>query len=67
MNSCAVHYASTVWSTAWKDIFAKLETLEGEAGERQLQTLSDELWRTQCYADGEPRPGSLVRRARSAQ
>ncbi len=42
------------WAEAWADIFAELETLEGEAGEARLQELSDELWAEYAYADGEP-------------
>ena len=42
------------WSEAWKDIFAEIETLEGEAGEARLQELSDELWRAHAYDPGEP-------------
>ena len=42
------------WSEAWKDIFQEIETLEGEAGDRRLEEMSDELWRTQAYDEGEP-------------
>ena len=42
------------WSDAWQHIFAEVETLQGEAGEARLAEMSDELWRTQRYAEGEP-------------
>ena len=42
------------WSKAWKDIFEEIETLEGEAGQQRLKEMSDELWRTQAYEEGEP-------------
>ncbi|MFT5351702.1 MAG: hypothetical protein ACI9MF_002526, partial [Gammaproteobacteria bacterium] len=41
------------WAEAWKDIFTEIDTLEGEAGERRLERMSEELWRTQAYNDGE--------------
>ncbi len=41
------------WSDAWAHIFAEIETLEGEAGETRLREMSDELWRTQAYGQGE--------------
>ena len=42
------------WSEAWKDIFDEIERLNGETGEKRLQEMSDELWRTQAYDEGEP-------------
>ena len=42
------------WSEAWKDIFQEIETLEGESGDKRLEQMSDELWRTQAYDEGEP-------------
>lgn len=42
------------WSSAWQDIFREIETLSGESGEKRLQEMSDELWRTQAYDEGEP-------------
>ena len=42
------------WSDAWADIFAEIETLQGEAGDQRLQEMSDDLWRTQSYDEGEP-------------
>jgi len=32
------------WSKAWADIFAEVETLEGEAGDQRLSDMSNELW-----------------------
>jgi saccharopine dehydrogenase (NADP+, L-glutamate forming) len=42
------------WAEAWNEIFKEIETLDGEAGEQRLQEISDELWRTQAYDEGEP-------------
>ena len=42
------------WAEAWADIFAEIETLEGEAGEARLRELSDELWARYAYEEGEP-------------
>lgn len=42
------------WSEAWKDIFSEIETLEGADGDKRLQEMSDELWRTQSYDPDEP-------------
>lgn len=42
------------WSDAWKDIFQEIETLKDEAGDQRLQQMSDELWQTQAYDEGEP-------------
>ncbi len=42
------------WAEAWKDIFAEITTLEGEAGETRLRELSDQLWRENAYEEGEP-------------
>lgn len=41
------------WSEAWKDIFAEIETLEGETGESRLKQMSDQLWQSQAYDEGE--------------
>ncbi len=41
------------WSDAWAHIFTEIENLEGEAGDARLQAMSDELWRTQAYDEGE--------------
>ncbi|MFC2969458.1 saccharopine dehydrogenase family protein [Acidimangrovimonas pyrenivorans] len=41
------------WSEAWKDIFAEIETLEGEAGEARLKEMSDQFWRDNAYEEGE--------------
>ena len=42
------------WSEAWKDVFAEIETLEGDAGEARLKEMSDQFWRDNAYAPGEP-------------
>lgn len=42
------------WSEAWKDVFAEIETLEGAAGEARLKEMSDQFWRDNAYAPGEP-------------
>ena len=42
------------WSDAWQDIFNQVENLQGEAGEAQLATLSQELEQKYSYAEGEP-------------
>ncbi len=42
------------WSKAWADIFDEIEHLQGEAGDRRLAEMSEELWQTQSYDEGEP-------------
>lgn len=42
------------WAEAWKGIFEEIEALQGEAGDKRLKEMSDELWRTQAYQEGEP-------------
>ncbi len=42
------------WAEAWKDVFAEIETLEGEAGDDRLKEMSDQLWHDNAYAEGEP-------------
>ncbi len=42
------------WSDAWADIFAEIETLEGEAGDRRLEEMSDQFWKAHSYDEGEP-------------
>ncbi|WP_397541741.1 saccharopine dehydrogenase C-terminal domain-containing protein [Roseovarius salis] len=42
------------WSEAWADVFAEIETLEGEAGEARLREMSDQFWQENAYEDGEP-------------
>ncbi|MGX0875349.1 saccharopine dehydrogenase-like NADP-dependent oxidoreductase [Roseovarius sp. MBR-154] len=41
------------WSEAWKDVFAEIETLEGEAGEARLKEMSDQFWQEHAYDEGE--------------
>ncbi len=42
------------WTEAWKDVFAEVETLEGEAGDARLKEMSDQFWRDNAYDEGEP-------------
>lgn len=42
------------WADAWADVFADIERLEGEAGEKHLQDLSDRLWASNAYEPEEP-------------
>ncbi|MBK45810.1 MAG: saccharopine dehydrogenase [Roseovarius sp.] len=42
------------WSEAWREIFAEIETLEGEASEARLREMSERLWQEHAYAEGEP-------------
>ncbi len=41
------------WTEAWKDIFAELDSLEGENGEERLQQIGEELWQKHGYEAGE--------------
>ncbi|MEL7256427.1 MAG: saccharopine dehydrogenase family protein [Pseudomonadota bacterium] len=42
------------WADAWADVFAEIETLKGDAGEARLKEMSDQFWRENAYAEGEP-------------
>ncbi|PRX37534.1 saccharopine dehydrogenase (NADP+, L-glutamate forming) [Meinhardsimonia xiamenensis] len=42
------------WADAWQEVFAEIESLEGEAGEARLRELSNALWTENAYAPGEP-------------
>jgi saccharopine dehydrogenase-like NADP-dependent oxidoreductase len=42
------------WTDAWSDVFAEVETLEGDAGEARLKEMSDQFWRDNSYNEGEP-------------
>jgi len=42
------------WTEAWADVFAEVETLEGAAGDARLKEMSDQFWRDNSYAEGEP-------------
>lgn len=42
------------WADAWKDIFAEIETLEGDAGDARLKEISDQFWNAHAYDNGEP-------------
>ncbi len=41
------------WAEAWSDIFALVESAEGEEGEQRLAEKSDELWQKFSYEPGE--------------
>ena len=41
------------WAEAWADVFAEIETLEGEAGEARLKEMSDQFWQEHAYDEGE--------------
>jgi saccharopine dehydrogenase (NADP+, L-glutamate forming) len=42
------------WSEAWADVFAEIETLEGEAGDARLKEMSDQFWAENAYDKDEP-------------
>ncbi|WP_424941598.1 saccharopine dehydrogenase family protein [Aliiroseovarius sp. S253] len=42
------------WADAWSDVFAEVETLEGDAGDARLKEMSDQFWDENSYDDGEP-------------
>lgn len=42
------------WADAWREVFAEVETLEGAHGDARLQEMSDQFWRDNSYAEGEP-------------
>lgn len=42
------------WSDAWADVFAEIETLQGEAGDKRLAEMSDQFWQQHAYDEGEP-------------
>jgi len=42
------------WADAWANVFAEIETLEGEAGEARLKEMSDQFWAENAYDEGEP-------------
>ena len=42
------------WKDAWADVFAEIETLEGDTGEARLKEMSDQFWRDNAYDEGEP-------------
>lgn len=41
------------WSDAWKPLFDEIETLEGKAGDERLLQMSEQLWETESYGEGE--------------
>jgi len=42
------------WSDAWKPLFDEIETLQGAAGDARLKQMSEELWESESYDEGEP-------------
>ncbi len=42
------------WAKAWAHVFREVETLQGPAGEARLREMSDQFWRDNAYAPGEP-------------
>lgn len=41
------------WAEAWQPLFDEIETLQGEAGDARLLQMSEELWASESYAEGE--------------
>lgn len=42
------------WSAAWADVFAEIDSLDGDAGAARLKEMSDELWAAHAYDADEP-------------
>lgn len=42
------------WAQAWAPVFAEIETLQGTAGDARLKAMSDQFWRDNSYAEGDP-------------
>ncbi|MEM9551215.1 MAG: saccharopine dehydrogenase C-terminal domain-containing protein [Pseudomonadota bacterium] len=42
------------WADAWSDVFRKVETLTGDAGEARLREMSDAFWAENAYRPDEP-------------
>ncbi|PSL21356.1 saccharopine dehydrogenase family protein [Shimia abyssi] len=42
------------WSSAWRDVFAEIETLSGPKGDTRLKEMSDQFWAENAYDHGEP-------------
>ncbi|WP_338549396.1 saccharopine dehydrogenase family protein [Roseovarius phycicola] len=42
------------WADAWSGVFEEIETLQGDEGEARLIEMSDQFWRENAYAEGEP-------------
>ena len=42
------------WADAWADVFAEIETLSGDSGEKRLKEMSDRFWAENAYEAGEP-------------
>jgi saccharopine dehydrogenase (NADP+, L-glutamate forming) len=41
------------WSRAWHDLFAELDTLEGDSGMQRLAKISSDLWQNHAYGIDE--------------
>lgn len=41
------------WAQAWRELFDKVDTLQGEQGLSELSEISDELWEKYQYDEGE--------------
>lgn len=42
------------WSKAWEGLFREIETLTGPEGDARLREISDGLWDSHAYDEGEP-------------
>lgn len=42
------------WAEAWAEVFQEIGTLNGVEGDARLQEMSDQFWRENAYAEGEP-------------
>ncbi|MFV2053793.1 saccharopine dehydrogenase family protein [Aliiroseovarius sp. YM-037] len=42
------------WADAWQDVFAEIETLDGEGGDTRLREMSDAFWRDNAYDEDDP-------------
>lgn len=42
------------WAQAWAPVFTEIETLQGTAGDARLKAMSDQFWRDNSYAEGDP-------------
>ncbi len=42
------------WAKAWAPVFREVETLSGASGDARLKEMSDQFWRDNAYAPGEP-------------
>lgn len=42
------------WSEAWADVFGRIATLEGPAGQAELARLAEQLWAAHPYGENDP-------------